>query len=37
VLLSDDILERTDPMRILDARVDATIVGGEIVYRRPSS
>ena len=37
VLLSDDILERTDPMRILDALVDATIVGGEIVYRRPSS
>ena len=37
VLLSEDILECADPMRILDARADTTVVGGEIVYRRPSS
>jgi hypothetical protein len=35
VLLSENILECADPMRILDARVDATIAGAEIVYRRP--
>lgn len=34
VLLSENILECADPMRILDARVDATVVGGEVVYRR---
>jgi len=34
VLLSHDILAEHDPMRILDARADVTIVAGEIVYRR---
>ncbi len=34
VLLSEDILALDDPMRILDARVDMTIVDGEIVYGR---
>ncbi len=36
VVLSEDILSTHDPMRILDARVDATIVAGEVVHRRPS-
>ncbi|MEX0749220.1 MAG: amidohydrolase [Dehalococcoidia bacterium] len=34
VVLSDDLLSVDDPARLLDARVDATIVGGEIVYER---
>ena len=34
VVLSEDILALADPMRILDARVDMTVVGGEVVYRR---
>ncbi len=34
VVLSSDILETTDPMRILDARADVTVVGGDVVYRR---
>jgi predicted amidohydrolase YtcJ len=34
VVLSDDVLTLGDPHRILDARVDATIVGGEVVYER---
>jgi predicted amidohydrolase YtcJ len=34
VVLSRDIVAESDPMRILDARVDVTAVGGEIVYRR---
>lgn len=34
VLLSENILTAADPMRIADARVEATVVGGEIVYRR---
>jgi predicted amidohydrolase YtcJ len=34
VLLSANIIECSDPMLILDARVDATVVGGETVYRR---
>ncbi len=34
VLLSHNILTERDPMRILDARADVTIVAGEIVYRR---
>ncbi len=34
VVLSHDLFALTDPMRILDARVDMTVVGGEVVYRR---
>jgi predicted amidohydrolase YtcJ len=34
VVLSNDLFALADPMRILDARVDATIVGGEVVYER---
>jgi predicted amidohydrolase YtcJ len=34
VVLSHDLFALDDPMRILDARVDATVVGGEIVYQR---
>ncbi len=34
VLLSANIIECADPMLILNARVDATVVGGETVYRR---
>jgi predicted amidohydrolase YtcJ len=34
IVLSRDVFEEHDPMRILDARVDLTAVGGEIVYRR---
>ncbi len=34
VVLSKDIFALDDPMRILDARVDMTVVDGEIVYRR---
>ena len=34
VVLSSDILSTTDPMRILDARADLTVVAGDVVYRR---
>jgi predicted amidohydrolase YtcJ len=34
VVLSHDLFALDDPMRILDAKVDATVVGGEIVYER---
>jgi hypothetical protein len=34
VVLSEDIFALKDPMRILDAHVDATVVAGEAVYRR---
>jgi len=34
VVLSEDITTLGDPMHILDARVDLTVVGGEVVYRR---
>jgi predicted amidohydrolase YtcJ len=34
VVLSQDLFAMDDPMRILDARVDVTVVGGEAVYRR---
>jgi hypothetical protein len=34
VVLSEDILALADPMRILDARVDMTVVAGGVVYRR---
>jgi len=33
-VLSSDILASADPMRILDACADVTVVGGEVVYRR---
>jgi hypothetical protein len=36
VVLSRQIFAETDPMRILDARVDATAVSGEITFRRAS-
>ena len=32
VVLSDDIFS-IDPMRILDARVDLTVLGGKVVWR----
>jgi predicted amidohydrolase YtcJ len=34
VVLSRDILALGDPMQLLDTRADATVVGGDIVYRR---
>jgi predicted amidohydrolase YtcJ len=34
VVLSDDLFALDDPMRILDMRVDATIVAGDVVYER---
>ena len=34
VVLSRDLFEMDDPMRVLDARADVTVVGGEVVYRR---
>ena len=34
VVLSHDLFALDDPMRILDAKVDATVVDGEIVYER---
>ena len=34
VVLSQDLFALEDPMRILDARVEATIVAGRVVYRR---
>ena len=33
-MLSENMLA-ADPMRILDARIDATVVAGECVYARP--
>ena len=35
VMLSENILE-ADPMRKRDLRVDATVVGGDVVHRRSS-
>jgi len=32
VVLSEDIFS-IDPMRILDARVDLTVLGGKVVWR----
>ncbi|HYM69973.1 MAG TPA: amidohydrolase family protein, partial [bacterium] len=32
VMLTHDLFAESDPMRILDARVALTVVGGEIVY-----
>jgi hypothetical protein len=32
-VLSENIFDLVDPMKMLEARVEATIVGGEIVYR----
>ncbi|HEY8172831.1 MAG TPA: amidohydrolase [Dehalococcoidia bacterium] len=37
VLLSHDLRELDDPMAILGVHVDATLVGGEIVYERGGS
>jgi predicted amidohydrolase YtcJ len=37
VVLSEDLFALDDPMRILEARVHATVVGGEIVYQRASA
>jgi predicted amidohydrolase YtcJ len=34
VVLSADLFGMDDPMRILDARADVAVVGGEVVYRR---
>jgi predicted amidohydrolase YtcJ len=34
VMLSDDVLEMDDAMRIATTRVELTAVGGEVVYRR---
>jgi hypothetical protein len=34
LVLSDDLFALDDPMRILSARVDLTVVGGEVVYER---
>ena len=34
VVLSEDIFAIDDPMRLLDARVDATVVAGEVVFQR---
>jgi predicted amidohydrolase YtcJ len=34
VVLSQDVFAMDDAMRIVDARVDMTAVGGEVVYRR---
>jgi predicted amidohydrolase YtcJ len=36
IVLSGDILAMPDPMRILDARVEMTVVGGETVYEKAS-
>jgi predicted amidohydrolase YtcJ len=37
VVLSEDLLNLGDPMRILDARVDLTVVAGETVYERDTA
>jgi predicted amidohydrolase YtcJ len=37
VVLSENISEPADPMRILDARVDLTVIGGNVVYRRDTA
>ena len=34
VVLSDDLFAQSDPMEIVDAKVDLTVVGGEVVYER---
>jgi len=34
VVLSEDLFAMDDPMRILEARADVTVVGGEAVFRR---
>lgn len=34
VVLSEDLFEMDDPMRIAEARVEATVLAGEIAYRR---
>jgi hypothetical protein len=34
VVLSEDLFALDDPMRIMDARIVTTVVGGEIVYER---
>jgi hypothetical protein len=34
VVLSSNVLSTADPMRILDARADLTVVDGDVVYRR---
>jgi predicted amidohydrolase YtcJ len=34
VVLSQDVFGLADPMRLLDTRVDATVAGGRVVYRR---
>jgi predicted amidohydrolase YtcJ len=34
VVVSDDIFALEDPMRILNARVEMTVAGGKVVYRR---
>lgn len=36
VVLSLDLFALDDPMRILDARIEQTVVAGAIVYQRPS-
>ncbi len=33
-ILSEDLFALDDPMRILEARADVTVVGGDIVFRR---
>ncbi|MCH7698330.1 MAG: amidohydrolase [Chloroflexi bacterium] len=34
VVVSDDLFAQSDPMEIVDAKVDLTVVGGEVVYER---
>ncbi len=34
VVLSHDLFTLADPVRILDARIDRTVVGGDVVYAR---
>ncbi len=34
VVLSDDLFTQNDPMEIVNAQVDLTVVGGEVVYER---
>ena len=36
-ILSQDLFNLDDPMRIIETRVDATVVAGDVVYRRASS
>lgn len=37
VVLSENLFELRDPMDIIETHVDATVVGGDIEYRRPDS